>query len=211
MQAGRGEEWRAAVDAAHSLGADAVIMADAGLLGYAGDRYPDLRLHLSVQGSATHADAIELMKEQFGIKRVVLPRVLTLAEIARICGQVSVEVEVFGFGSLCVMAGAAACCRPTPPAIPQQQGRLFARARRALGGDKGRMDARLNGILIDRYEPGEPAAYPTLCKGRFKVDGADDHALEEPTSLNAIGLLPRLAEMGVSAVKIEGRQRSRPM
>ena len=74
--------------------------------------------------------------------------------------------------------------------------------------DKGRMDARLNGILIDRYEPGEPAAYPTLCKGRFKVDGADDHALEEPTSLNAIGLLPRLAEMGVSAVKIEGRQRS---
>ena len=82
----------------------AVIMADAGLLGYASDRYPDLRLHLSVQGSATHADAIELMKEQFGIKRVVLPRVLTLAEIARICGQVSVEVEVFGFGSLCVMA-----------------------------------------------------------------------------------------------------------
>ena len=45
-------------------------------------------------------------------------------------------------------------------------------------------------------------------QGRFKVDGADDHALEEPTSLNAIGLLPRLAEMGVSAVKIEGRQRS---
>ena len=75
VQAGRGEEWRAAVDAAHSLGADAVIMADAGL-GYASDRYPDLRL-LSVQGSATHA--IELMKEQFGIKRVVLPRVLTLA------------------------------------------------------------------------------------------------------------------------------------
>ena len=70
--------------------------------------------------------------------------------------------------------------------------------------DKGRMDARLNGILIDRYEPGEPAAYPTLCRGRFKVDGADDHALEEPTSLNAIGLLPRLAEMGVSAVRSKG-------
>ena len=35
-----------------------------------------------------------------------------------------------------------------------------------------------------------------------------DHALEEPTSLNAIGLLPRLAGMGVSAIKIEGRQRS---
>jgi putative protease len=70
------------------------------------------------------------------------------------------------------------------------------------------MDARLSGILIDRYEPGEPAAYPTLCKGRFEVEGRADHALEEPTSLNAIGLLPRLAEMGVTAIKIEGRQRS---
>ena len=210
MQAGRGEEWRAAVDAAHSLGADAVIMADAGLLGYASDRYPDLRLHLSVQGSATHADAIELMKEQFGIKRVVLPRVLTLAEIARICGQVSVEVEVFGFGSLCVMAEGRCLLSSYATGDSPTTRALFARAVRWVE-DKGRMDARLNGILIDRYEPGEPAAYPTLCKGRFKVDGADDHALEEPTSLNAIGLLPRLAEMGVSAVKIEGRQRSRPM
>ena len=50
VQPGRGQEWREAVDAAHALGADAVIMADAGLLGYARDRYPDLRLHLSVQG-----------------------------------------------------------------------------------------------------------------------------------------------------------------
>lgn len=53
VQPGRGQEWREAVDAAHALGADAVIMADAGLLAYARDRYPDLRLHLSVQGS-TH-------------------------------------------------------------------------------------------------------------------------------------------------------------
>jgi putative protease len=74
------------------------------------------------------------------------------------------------------------------------------------------LEARLNGILIDRYGPGESAAYPTLCKGRFEVEGSDvqelDHALEEPTSLNALSLLPRLYEMGVSALKIEGRQRS---
>ena len=137
VQAGRGEEWRAAVDAAHSLGADAVIMADAGLLGYASDRYPDLRLHLSVQGSATHADAIELMKEQFGIKRVVLPRVLTLAEIARICGQVSVEVEVFGFGSLCVMAEGR-CLLSSYATGDSPTTRASVRPRtRALGGGQG--------------------------------------------------------------------------
>ena len=70
-------------------------------------------------------------------------------------------------------------------------------------------ESRLNGVLIDRYESGENAGYPTLCKGRFDV--GDDHnyyAVEEPTSLNTLELLPQLLAMGVSAIKIEGRQRS---
>jgi Collagenase and related proteases len=40
------------------------------------------------------------------------------------------------------------------------------------------------------------------------VNGERFHALEEPTSLNTIDLIPQLAEIGVAAVKIEGRQRS---
>src|SRR5690606_39610169 len=31
-------------------------------------------------------------------------------------------------------------------------------------------ESRLNGVLIDRYAPGEPAGYPTLCKGRFRAN-----------------------------------------
>ncbi|MBX9913415.1 MAG: U32 family peptidase, partial [Pseudomonadaceae bacterium] len=62
--------------------------------------------------------------------------------------------------------------------------------------------------LIDKYAEGEAAGYPTLCKGRFMVDGQRMHALEEPTSLNTIELIPELVTMGVAAVKIEGRQRS---
>ena len=56
----------------------------------------------------------------------------------------------------------------------------------------------------------ESAGYPTLCKGRFSVDQGEEHfhVLEEPTSLNTLALLPELIEMGISAVKIEGRQRS---
>jgi collagenase-like PrtC family protease len=103
-QARQAQEWRAAVDSAVALGADAIILADPGLMAYARNRYPDVRLHLSVQSSATTLDAIELMREQFGIRRAVLPRVLTLVEIEKIIRQTSVEIEVFGFGSLCVMA-----------------------------------------------------------------------------------------------------------
>jgi putative protease len=70
------------------------------------------------------------------------------------------------------------------------------------------LESRLNGVLIDRYAEGENAGYPTLCKGRFEVEGETYHAIEEPTSLNTLELLPELAELGISAVKIEGRQRS---
>jgi len=208
-QPGRAHEWHAAIDAAHDLGADAVILADMGLLAYARATYPDMRLHLSVQGSATHADAIELIREQFGIRRVVLPRVLTLAEVERLIKQTSVEVEVFGFGSLCVMAeGRCLLSSYATGDSPNNKGVCSPAHAVRWTEQNGRLDARLNGILIDRYAPGEPAAYPTLCKGRFEVDSALDHALEEPTSLNAIGLLPRLMAMGVKAIKIEGRQRS---
>jgi collagenase-like PrtC family protease len=70
------------------------------------------------------------------------------------------------------------------------------------------METRLNGVLIDRYADNEKAGYPTLCKGRFEVQGETYYALEEPTSLNSLEMLPEMARMGIAAVKIEGRQRS---
>lgn len=70
------------------------------------------------------------------------------------------------------------------------------------------LESRLNDVLIDRYQDGENAGYPTLCKGRYLVDGERYHALEEPTSLNTLELLPELMVANIASVKIEGRQRS---
>ncbi|VEB53709.1 protease [Salmonella enterica subsp. enterica] len=70
------------------------------------------------------------------------------------------------------------------------------------------LESRLNDVLIDRYQDGENAGYPTLCKGRYLVDGERYHALEEPTSLNTLELLPELMAANIASVKIEGRQRS---
>ncbi|SPS01031.1 ubiquinone anaerobic biosynthesis protein UbiU [Cupriavidus taiwanensis] len=208
-QMGAVAQWHRAVDAAAELGADAVIMADAGLMDYACARHPDLRLHLSVQGSATHADAIELMRERFNIRRVVLPRVLSLAQIGKLSRQTSVALEVFGFGSLCVMAeGRCLLSSYATGDSPNNKGVCSpAHAVRWTEQD-GTMQARLSGILIDSYAPGEPAGYPTLCKGRFEVEGERGYVLEEPTSLNALSLLPALIDMSIAAIKIEGRQRS---
>ncbi|MDH5577807.1 MAG: U32 family peptidase, partial [Betaproteobacteria bacterium] len=102
-QAGSWTRWTAAVDRAARLGVDAIIVADAGLMRYAHRVHPQLALHLSVQASATSYEAINFFHEQFGVKRAVLPRVLSLAQVAHVARHTPVEIEVFGFGSLCVM------------------------------------------------------------------------------------------------------------
>lgn len=199
----------AAVDAAASVGADALILADPGLMEYACHRHPDLRLHLSVQGSATNWRAIEFYRREFGIQRAVLPRVLSATQVERLIGRTAVEIEVFGFGSLCVMVeGRCALSSYATGHSPNMQGVCSpAHAVRWEETPDGRQ-SRLNGVLIDRYAPGEAAGYPTLCKGRFRVNDQVFHALEEPTALNALDVLPRLIAAGIRAVKIEGRQRS---
>lgn len=88
---------------------------------------------------------------------------------------------------------------------------MFSGPFRALAANAARLESRLNEVLIDRYQDGENAGYPTLCKGRYLVDGERYHALEEPTSLNTLELLPELMAANIASVKIEGRQRSRRM
>ncbi|MFT0531340.1 ubiquinone anaerobic biosynthesis protein UbiU [Castellaniella hirudinis] len=201
--------WRQAVDQASQAGVDAVIMADPGLMDYARTRYPDLRLHLSVQGSATNYEAIQFYHERFGVARAVLPRVLSVAQVQQVCENTPVEIEVFGFGSLCVMVeGRCALSSYATGESPNTHG-VCSPAKHVRWQQTGQgLESRLNGVLIDRYDEGENAGYPTLCKGRFDVAGENYYALEEPTSLNTLELLPKLMAMGVRAIKIEGRQRS---
>ena len=208
-QPGREADWRAAVDGAAELGVDAVILADVGLLDYASKRHPNLRLHLSVQGSATSYEAVNFAHREFGIKRAVLPRVLTLAQVEMVIKNTPIEIEVFAFGSLCVMnEGRCWLSSYATGESPNTVGACSPAKFVKWEKKPGQMNTRLNGILIDRYNDNEPAGYPTLCKGRFEVNGSTYYALEEPTSLNVLELLPQIAGAGVSAIKVEGRQRS---
>jgi putative protease len=201
--------WQVAVDRAAQHRADAIICADMGVLDYACRRHPDMARHLSVQGSATTHAALRYYRERFGISRAVLPRVLSIQQVERICAQDAVPVEVFAFGSLCIMVeGRCQLSSYVTGEGPNRQGACSpARFVRWEEGADGTRSVRLNGRLIDRFAPDEPAGYPTVCKGRYATGGNVLHALEEPTSLNTLELLPRLRAAGVAAVKIEGRQR----
>jgi O2-independent ubiquinone biosynthesis protein UbiU len=208
-QAANWTRWTAAIDRAAGLGADAVIVADAGLMGYAARAHPKLELHLSVQGSATSHEALNFFHERFGVRRAVLPRVLSLAQVEQVARRTPVEIEVFGFGGLCVMAEGRCslsgyACGESPNTAGACSPAWAVRWQETPAG----LESRLNGVLVDRYAPGERAAYPTVCKGRYRADDEVYYAFEEPVSLNTLELLPEFRRIGVRAVKIEGRQRS---
>ncbi|CCN50173.1 putative Peptidase U32 [Vibrio nigripulchritudo MADA3029] len=209
------ERWTTAVDTAAQLGVDALIVADIAVLDYAASKYPHLELHLSVQASATNVASIDFYHKNFNVKRVVLPRVLSIHQVKQLARNMTndVELEVFAFGSLCIMAEgrcylSSYMTGESPNTVGACSPAKFVRWQET---EKG-LESRLNDILIDRYGEGENAGYPTLCKGRFdaEIDGEHKryHALEEPTSLNTLSLIPELFAANVSSVKIEGRQRS---
>ncbi len=201
--------WTQALQRASDLKLDAVILADLGLLQYAAKNHPELNLHLSVQGSATNQYAIAFYYEQFDIKRVILPRVLSMAQVRNVVAATPIEVEVFGFGSLCVMVeGRCIMSSYVTGESPNTSGVCSPAKSVSWEETPDGRQSRLNNVLIDRYKPGEAAGYPTLCKGRFQSGDDIFYAIEEPTSLNVLEILPELVNIGVAAIKIEGRQRS---
>jgi putative protease len=184
-------------------------------LDYAANKYPEMELHLSVQASATNVAAIDFYHKNFNIKRAVLPRVLSIHQVKQLSRNLTngVELEVFAFGSLCIMAEgrcylSSYMTGESPNTVGACSPAKYVRWQETESG----LESRLNDILIDRYKEGENAGYPTLCKGRFEaqIEGESKiyHALEEPTSLNTLSMVPDLFAANVASVKIEGRQRS---
>ena len=209
-RAGDPGPWHRAVDDAARLGADALILADIGLLDYAARNHTALRRHLSVQASASNVEAIRFYHREFGIKRVVLPRVLTIAEIAALNERIPVATEVFAFGGLCVMAeGRCVLSAYATGRSPNIDGACSPASHVHYEHQGEELISRLGRFTINVYRQDEPAGYPTVCKGRFVNAGSASYLFEEPASLNAIGMLPELMAAGVTALKIEGRQRGR--
>ncbi len=209
-RAGSEPLWHRAIADAESAGADAVILADLGLLAHAAKHHPGLRRHLSVQAAAANADMINFYASTFGVKRVVLPRVLSVQEITAINAETEVETEVFVFGGLCVMAeGRCSLSSYATGKSPNMHGVCSPASHVEYHDDAGALSAKLGGYTIHQVGKDEPAPYPTLCKGCFQAEEKTGHLFEDPVSLNAEKLIPQLAKAGVSALKIEGRQRSR--
>lgn len=209
-RAGDEKPWHQAIDNAASAGADAVILADIGVLDYATRRHPALRRHLSVQASAANHLSIAFYRDHFDVKRVVLPRVLSIEEVASLVRQTQMETEVFAFGSVGPMSEGRCFLSSYMTGLSPTSEGACAPASHVTYKDNGDcMLSCLGEVTLNQFGKNEPAAYPTPCKGRYVTRGSASYLFEEPIGLNAIDILPQLKAAGVTALKIEGRQRSR--
>ncbi|MEK6542425.1 MAG: peptidase U32 family protein [Pseudomonadota bacterium] len=211
--AGKFALWADAVAIGARLGVDAFIVADIGVADHIARNYPGCRLHLSVQAAASSPEAIRYYCERFGVKRVVLPRILTIPEIRTLAAEIPCEIETFVFGNHGLMVEGRCSLTHYATALSTNMDGVCSPAG-DVHYDKaadGCVATRLGGFTIDRFSPCEQAGYPTICKGRYRAPVRDKpyYAFEEPVSINLLAMVPQLIEAGIAAFKIEGRQRSR--
>ena len=156
-RAGDPGPWRRAIDNAAASGADAVILADLGVLDYAATHHPELRRHLSVQAAAASPHAIRFYRETFAISRVVLPRVLSIDEVRALIGQIGIEAEVFAFGSLGTMVeGRCFISSYITGCSPSSDGACAPAAHVSYREEDGCLVTRLDDVIMNRFDADEP-------------------------------------------------------
>ncbi len=157
-------------------GADALIVQDYGIVRLAREIAPELELHASTQMSITNAEGVKLA-QSFGIERVNLARELSLDEIRKIIAETGCDLEMFVHGALCVA----------------YSGQCFSSE--AWGGRSANRGQCAQACRLP---------YELLVDGRVEPL-ADARYLLSPGDLYALKQIPEIVEMGVAALKIEGR------
>jgi putative protease len=211
--AGQTPIWHDAVKSAVNMRVDAIIVADIGVANHIRDKYPQQRLHLSVQAGASSPEAINYYCEEFNIKRVVLPRVLAIPEIIELKKEIFCEIECFIFGNHGLMSeGRCSLTNYITGLSTNMDGVCSPPGKVKYEEDmQHNLKTKLGDFTIDCFSCSENPGYPTICKGRYICNHREQpyYAFEEPVSLNLASLLQDMINAGVNSFKIEGRQRSR--
>jgi collagenase-like PrtC family protease len=101
-----GGDWRSScnmIDRAVHAGIDAVELSDPSLLLYAAAQHAGVALHFRPRQGGLSVKALNLSRVQFGVTRIVLPRVLSLKHLTELARDTTTELQVFGFGRLCTL------------------------------------------------------------------------------------------------------------
>lgn len=170
----------------YNAGVDAVLITDIGLIDLCKEVAPGLSIHLSTQANTLNKYSVKAW-QNYGLKRVVIARELSLGEVGEIHSFVpGMELETFVHGAMCI----------------SYSGRCLL-SNYLNGRDANRGECvqacRWSYELRERNKGGE--YYP------IEEDGRGTYILNSK-DLNMINHIDELIAAGVVSLKIEGRMKS---
>lgn len=164
---------------------DALIISDPGVFTLIRERLPEMEVHLSTQANTLNWRSASFW-EEMGFDRIILARELSFQEIEEIRRHVSISLEAFIHGAMCI----------------SYSGRCLLSSYMA-GRDPNRGECaqacRWKYYLVEEKRPGE--YYPVMEseQGTYVFNSKD---------LCMVEYLPRFVKAGVNSLKIEGRMKS---
>lgn len=165
--------------------ADALIIADPGVLAVARRSVPELPIHLSTQANVTNLEAARFWVGQ-GVKRLNLARELSLDEIREIRAATPAELELFTHGALCISYSGRCLLS------------LYLTGRDANQGDCAH-PCRYRYRLEEEKRPGQFFPVEEDSRGTYIFNAKDLCLLQR---------LPELIAAGADSLKLEGRMKS---
>ena len=175
-----------------SVGVDALIIADIGVLMLAREMLPETDIHISTQANAVSAADCRAWYS-LGAKRVVLARELTLEEIKAIKANIpkELELECFIHGSMCISYSGRCLL----------SGHIIGRdANRGMCAQPCRWNYTIRGYEItEEKRPDAVMPIEEVNGETFIMASRDTCTIEH---------VPELIEAGIDSFKIEGRMKS---
>jgi putative protease len=198
---------------------DAFIMADIGVISLSKKVAPEVPIHVSTQANTVNLEDVKFWRD-FGAKRVVLARELTLKEISEIHKAVpEIELEVFVHGSMCIsysgrcllsnyMTGRHSnlgdCAQPCrwnyrvySDKVPSSSRAVRGIQDPILDSSCGQNDEKF--YLEEKMRPGE----------YFPIEESEDGTnIMSSKDIALVTELDKLLKTGVIGLKVEGRNKS---
>jgi putative protease len=164
-----------------SIGVDAFIIQDLGMMHLLRSIYPHLELHASTQMHIHNIESILKLKE-LGVKRVVLPREFSLSKVKSLKETSGMDIEIFVHGALCI-SYSGQC--------------LMSSLIGGRSGNRGECagSCRLAYKLVEKDDNGERI-----------INTNGDYPLSTK-DLNTLDRIDEIIESGVDSLKIEGRMK----
>lgn len=165
-------------------GVTGIIVADPLIIETCRRVAPNVEVHLSTQQSLSNWKAVQFWKEE-GLERVVLARETSAEEMREIKAKVDIEIETFIHGAMCIAYSGRCTLSNHMTARDSNRGGCCQSCR---------WDYDLFQLAGEEENP--------------LFDRGDAPFAMSPKDLNLIQSIPKMIELGIDSLKIEGRMKS---